>query len=434
MSSTREMMVRPDTVSSGKPTRQRLVVIVVMLVTTTVAYLDRVNVSVLAASDGFLVDMGIKGRPVQIGLMMTLFLLTYGISNFTLSFLGDVFGPRKITATAVFIWLLSMVVGGCARSFNTILGSRFVLGVGEGMYHPMQSKYVKQWFPPKERGRANAVWSVGMSIAPAMAMPFFAWTISSFSWRASFFICAVLGAIPLYLVWFHTADSPRHHKGVNELELRHIEEGMAQETVVAQGPSMAAIWSSAKLVVKNYRVWVLLVYWICYNVCYWGILMWLPSYLKSARGFSWTQMGLLSSLPFVLALMAKIVSGWAADRIGRSAPFCVAAMLGVALGVYFGEGVHSNIASGVLLALGMGATGLGIPTFFALMQGLVPAKAMSFTHGTMNGIGTGISSLSPAVIGFCISLTGGYSGGLFFVVGAALLGALAALVLAIQKY
>ncbi len=432
MSSTQEVLVKAQPSSSAKPTRQRLFLIAVLLVTTTVAYLDRVNVSVLAASDKFLVDMGIKGHPVQVGLMMTLFLLTYGITNFSLCFLGDIFGPRKVTATAVFIWLASMVFGGCARTYNTVLASRFVLGIGEGMYHPMQSKYVKQWFPPKERGRANASWAVGMSIAPAMAMPFFAWAISSFGWRVSFFICAVMGIIPLYLIWFHTTDTPRLRKQVNEAELRHIEEGMAQEAM--SGTAKDPLWAHAKLVIRNYRVWILLVYWICYNVCYWGILMWLPSYLKSARGFSWKQMGLLASLPFVLALISKIVSGWAADRIGRSAPFCVAAMLGVAAGVYFGDIAHSNLASGVLMALGMGATGLGIPTFFALMQGLVPAKAMSFTHGTMNGIGTGISSLSPAAIGFCISITGGYSGGLFFVVGAALLGALAALVLAIQKY
>jgi cyanate permease len=109
-------------------------------------------------------------------------------------------------------------------------------------------------------------------------------------------------------------------------------------------------------------------------------------------------------------------------------------MLGVAAGIYFGEHVHSNIASGMLMALGMGATGLGIPTFFSLLQGLVPSKAVSLAHGGMNGIGTGISSLSPVIIGFFMSVTGSYSGGLFFVVGVALVGAAAAFVLALQKY
>jgi hypothetical protein len=69
-----------------------------------------------------------------------------------------------------------------------------------------------------------------------------------------------------------------------------------------------------------------------------------------------------------------------------------------------------------------------------VLQGLVPAKAISLAAGGINGICNAISSASPVAIGFFISLTGSFSGGLFFVVGAALVGAATVLVLALQGY
>jgi sugar phosphate permease len=195
--------------------------------------------------------------------------------------------------TAIFLWAVSMLFGGVAATFFAILVSRALLGLGEGMHHPMQSSYIKKWFPPKERGKANAAWGVGMSIAPAMSMPIFTWIIAAYGWRLSFYACAVVSLIPLYLIWFHTTDTPRQHKRVNAAELQYIEEALAQEAKKEQAPSGETLWASAKLVIKNYRVWLLTIYWACYLICFWGILMWLPSYLKSARGFSWAQMGML---------------------------------------------------------------------------------------------------------------------------------------------
>jgi hypothetical protein len=61
--------------------KHRLVIAAVLCIGIMVAFLDRVNVSVLAANEEFLLDMGIKGHPIEIGLMMSVFLAVYGIAN-----------------------------------------------------------------------------------------------------------------------------------------------------------------------------------------------------------------------------------------------------------------------------------------------------------------------------------------------------------------
>lgn len=54
--------------------------------------------------------------------------------------------------------------------------------------------------------------------------------------------------------------------------------------------------------------------------------------------------------------------------------------------------------------------------------------------GVMNGISNGCSAFSPVLIGFFISLTGAYIGGLMFLVGIGVIGGLSMVVLTLKKY
>ncbi len=174
--------------------------------------------------------MGIEGMPLQIGMMMTVFLAAYGIANVVLSPLGDYLGPRKAMMLCILIWTIALMVGGVATSFALIIICRILLGIGEGFYYPLQSVFIKNWFPKQERGRANAAWIVGQSVAPAIAMPFFTWWIGTHGWRSNFFLCAALGLIPLWLLWRYVADKPEQHKSISEQELAYIKAGQETES------------------------------------------------------------------------------------------------------------------------------------------------------------------------------------------------------------
>ena len=419
---------------SEQPTKQRFFIVTVLFIGITVAYLDRVNVSVLAANNLFLADMGIKGQPLKIGMMMSVFLAVYGVANVILSPLGDSWGPRKAMMVSIALWCVSLIMGGMAGSFAVLIASRIVLGIGEGFYYPMQPLFVKSWFPPQERGRANASWVVGQSVAPAIAMPFFAYIIGTFGWRQSFHLATVLTLVPLYLFWFHTTDTPRANKRINQLELRHIEEGLAKEQQDGSALVKEPWWQRTRLFVFNYRYWLLVYWYMSMNFMYWGLVSWLPSYLRSARGFSWAQMGWLASLPFILTVITKALNGWINDRIGRSAPLlCLAVFLG-GICIYFAAIVPGKYPSALLLACAFGTTSMATSVAWTLLQGFVPRKSLSTAAGAMNGIATGVSSISPALIGFVIGVTGKYEGGLFVLVGAGMVAAAATAILVFQKY
>ena len=419
---------------SIRPTKQRVALVAILLLTLLVSYLDRVNVSVLLADNAFLTDMGIKGQPVQMGLLMTLFLIAYGVANVVLSPVGDYIGPRKAMSISILLWTISVCIGGLATTFTTMLVARVILGLGEGMHWPMQSTFVKNWFPPHERGKANGVWLIGLMAGPAFAMPFFTWVVSSWGWRPSFFVLGALGLIPLALLWFYVTDRPREHKGVNSAELEYIESALEVEAAEEAKLKTESLSQRLSSFVFNYRFWLLTVNYFCIACVWWGTMAWLPSYLKAARGFSWAQMGAMSSLPYVLGGISILFFGHLADKLGRRAPFIAIAHLGSALGIYFGAMATDNITAAILISMGIASVAIGLPSSWSILQQIVPGKAIGAGAGMMNGLSNGGSAFAPVLIGFFISLTGNYIGGLMFLVGVAIIGCICMAVLAYQKY
>lgn len=420
--------------NATKPTRERVILVIILLITLLVAYLDRVNVSVLLADNAFLTDMGIKGQPVQMGLLMTVFLIAYGFSNVLLSPLGDILGPRKAMSLSILLWGASLCLGGIASTFTIMLAARVILGIGEGMHWPMQSKYVKNWFPPHERGKANAVWVVGLMAGPALTMPFLTWAIQSYGWRTSFFVLVAFGLIPLLLLWYRTTDFPHQHSKANQAERDLIEAGQRAEKELEAQAEHTTLWENMKQFIFNYRFWLVTLYYFCLASIFWGTMAWLPSYLKVARNFSWAAMGAWASLPYILGIASVMASGYISDWMGRRAPVCIVSMLGAAAGIYFGAHAPDNTAAAILISLGIASIGLGIAPAWAMVQRIVPGKAIGAGAGMMNGVSNGGSAFSPFLIGVFISASGGYIGGLMFLVGLGLFAACCAAILAVQKY
>jgi len=418
-----------------KPTRQRLVLVLILFITLLFSFLDRINMSVLIADTGFLTELGIRDDTVKMGLLMSVFLIVYCLSNVVFSPLGDFLGSRKAILICLPVWAVAMLCGSFAPTFGWMLACRALLGLGEGVHWPVQMKFVKNWFPPAERGKANSIWQFGLFLGPAIAMPFFTWQIEAFGWRMSFVILSAATIIPFLLVWYFTADHPREHKWVNEAELRHIETGLKSELRAEACAGDESFWKGLNSFVFNYRYLLLLAYFFFNAAVWWGIMTWLPSYLKVARGFSWAQMGALASLPYVVGAICLLIFGYVSDRAGRRAPFCAVQMFGLAICLYFGARVDSNLTSAYLIAIAVGFNAAGLPATWALCQQLVPARALGVGSGLMNGIGNTGGALSPILIGYLIGVTGGnYAAGLMCLVASSVLGALCMLVLVYQKY
>lgn len=413
--------------------RKRYMIVVTLFFSLAVAYMGRVIVSVLAANEGFLHDMGIAGQPVKVGLLMTSFLIAYGLSNFVLSPLGNKWGPRKGILIAMILCGVSMILGGVATVLGFVIVSRILLGISNGLHYPLQNVFVKNWFPSNERGRANSVWVIGQSVAPAIAMPLFTYIIGEFGWRYGFITSAVLCLIPIFLLLKFTADTPEKYKNIDRKELDYIK-GIDINVIEKVAETQdRKLWDKIKLFARDYRYWLLVYWYMSMTFVFWGLISWLPAYLKASRGFSWVEMGWLSSLPFILSIMLKGLGGWAVDKTGRYAPFLVLALLAGGIGIYLSTIIDNKYIAAVLLALSFGITNMGTAPAWTLLQKIINTDSLAIAGGTMNGISNTVSALSPLIIGLSISITGKYESGLYVLVGAAIIASFVAMILVSRK-
>lgn len=416
-----------------KPTRQRFYVLAILFISLSVIYLDRVNISIIAANTQFLQEMDLVGKPVYIGLLMSLFLITYGVSNVVLSPIGDLIGPRKAMLMAYIIISLSLLLGGLSSIFGVLLGTRILLGVGEGLYYPMQNTFIKNWFPPRERGRANTAWILGQSLSPAVAMPVFTWIIAEYSWRHTFYFSFALSLIPLILLYFFATNTPRENKYINKHELEIIEESRKPNNLVSNSNKKPSIISRSKIYLCNANFWMLLIIFSSNSMLSWGIVTWLPTYLNTERGFSWSNVGWMSSLPFIFGLLFKIASGIAVDRTGKKGMIMLISALLCAAGILAGVNITNNYIAAIMISFGIGASSMQLPCVFTLLQSMVPSEAISSAAGALNGMAVGFGALSPVLIGLILSLTHNFYSVMYLLVGIVLIGGLVSLFFAVRR-
>jgi sugar phosphate permease len=413
-----------------KPTKVRVSIAAILFITMLIAFLDRVNISVIIADQTFKTEMNIMADPTAQGLLMSFFLFCYALGNMFLGPVGDWLGPRKAVSCSILSWVFAVVMGGVATSLNVLYVSRALLGIGEAIHWPMMSKYVKNWMPPQERGKANAAWVLGLMVGPAISMPLFTWLVSAWGWRSTFWFCAFIGLAVLPLIAW-TRDLPEQHKKVNKAELDYIRSGQKDEP---QQRASESFWMGARVLLANPDyILNMLTYWGS-TIMFWGFVTWLPAYLKGARGFSWAAMGWLSSLPFILGAIGAILYGVVSDRTGpRRAPYFAVGMIGCASFIYLGATVPDNLQAALCMALSMFFMGLNIPAAFTIVQKIAPPNLIGTAAGLHNGSSQFLGAFVPAIVGYIIGATGSYLNGLLFMVAAGAAGTCFVIILAFRK-
>jgi len=413
------------------PGKGRFIILGILFITLMIAYIDRVNISVLIADPGFIADMDLKAQAARQGLLMTLFLLAYALGNIILGYFGDRLGPRKAVSVSIVLWSLALFIAGNARNLVALIGARIFMGFGEGFHWPMQSTYVKNWFPVHERARANSAWSVGLMVGPAIAMPLCSAIVVKWGWASSFIILGVIAlVVPLPLLWFFTTDRPREHRWVSDAEADYIEQGQQEE----QAALTEIQPGSYKDLLHSGRFWLVTIGYMATASIWWGTMTWLPQYLKVARHFSWSQMGMFSSLPYILGTVAVLLIAYLSDKLGRRGIFYTLGLLGAVIFLYLGATTTSNFSSAIYIAIAIFFLGWVMPVAWTLLQSLVAPNLVGAAAGLMNGIANGFAAFAPTIMGYLIGQTGSYLAGMVYLMVVGIIGSACTAVFAIKRY
>jgi sugar phosphate permease len=393
--------VHDDAVLSDHAAPQRWLVAAVLLLVVISGFFDRISIAVLFTNKEFNDLTGANFDPATLGLLMTSFLLAYGVSGVLLSWVGDTFGPTRSLAIGAGLWGVFMGLIGAASSYTSILIYRVLLGLAEGPQFALVNKVVKRWFPKNEQGRANSVWMVGSPLGSAIGFPLTIVLVAAFGWRASFYALAILNILLIMpMVLALVRDWPPDRQGD------------------AKGGEAAAanLASSMRLLLTDWRFWMILLFNSACLIYLWGLNAWLPTYLQKVRGFDLKSLGLFASLPFILMFFGEILGGFISDRLGRRAIVCFIGLFGAGALVYLVSLMANPYAAAVVLALSAGFWGAALPPLFAMAAQIIPPPAIASGVGVYNGVGNLVGACSPLLMGWITGAAGNFNAGLMVLV------------------
>jgi len=330
---------------------------------------------------------------------------------------SDYLGPRVVLGLGVVWWALftsfvTFISSGLTALLIVLIAIRFLLGVGEAVVYPASNCVVSAWIPSAERGKANGIIFAGVGFGAGIASPLIAYMLLHYTWRASFWLSALLG-LAAGAGWFVVArDQPEQHAWVSAGELRHIKAGLPH--VLSKTHTAKLSW---RQIIGNRNVQALTFSYFTYGYAVYIFFSWFFIYLNTVRGLNLKQSSYYTMLPFIAMAVCSPLGGWLSDRINRSmgkrAGRCVLAAVSMGLCAIFlvaGTQVRNVPFAVVVLAGGAGALYLSQSSFWSVSADLGGSSAGAVS-GVMNmgcQLGGAISSSLTAIIATKVGWTASF--------------------------
>ncbi len=260
----------------------------------------------------------------MLGTALTGLSVAYGLSKFLMGSVSDRSNPRYFLPLGL---LLSCAIAGLCGLAKAVYSSLFILialqtlnGWVQGMGWPPCGKTMVHWFSTRERGLTVSVWNVAHNMGGALVANLALLGVILFqNWGAKFYFNALIAAGGAVLVFYLLRDTPQSC-GLPPVEEYRNDYPPDYSADHERTFTFRQIFLGH--VLNNRPLWAIavanaFVYFVRY-----GVVNWIPTYLETAKGFSFKDSSLAWSLYEYAAIPGTIVCGWMSDKVfqGRRAP------------------------------------------------------------------------------------------------------------------
>ncbi|MDM0006624.1 MFS transporter [Variovorax sp. J22G73] len=318
--------------------------------------------------------------PGQAGSLVTWTLVGAVAGGIVFGSLSDHYGRIRVLTWTIVMFAVFTGLCAFAQGYWDLLAYRTLAGIGLGGEFGIGMALAAEAWPARHRARVSSYvalgWQTGV-LGAALLTPLL---LPHIGWRGMFLI----GVIPAVVAWVIR----------NKL---HEPEVFVRRPAT-KGPKTKAF----RLLVKDGRTarTSLGIVTLCavQNFGYYGIMIWMPSFLSNKLGFNLTKSALWTSVT-ILGMMAGIfVFGQLADRIGRKPSFLLFQAGAVAMVLTYSQlsDPVSMLWAGALM--GMFVNGM-LGGYGALMSEAYPTEARATAQNVLFNIGRGVGGFGPVVVG-----------------------------------
>ena len=382
-----------------------------------VAYIDRVNIGFAARE--LQADLGLTAT--QYGIGGGLFFLGYCLFEIPSNLVLERVGARLWIARIMIVWGLVCMATMFISDVWTFYTARVVLGIAEAGFFPGMVLYLTYWIPAAERAKTNALFMTAAPVSVIVGAPLSEaiLALDGFGGLRGWQWLFVLEGLPAVLLGFFAlkvlTDKPEQADWLPAPDREWLARTMVEERRLRGATGHTSLGSS----LRSGRVWMLsIVYLMNASVTY-GIFIWLPRMLQDASGSTGFGISLLTTIPFVAALIAMVLVGRHSDRTGERKFHVAACALTAAVGLFMAVAFQQTLW---LLVLSFTICQIGqrsiMSVFWAMPPMLLSGTAAAAGIALINAIGNLGGFFGPSVMGWLRDLTGGYSGGLLVLAGA----------------
>ena len=283
------------------------------MVSFAVAQLVKTSLGIVAASPEFIDRFHVGPHSSAAGWASSSFLYAYGAALLLWGFLVKRLGARRSMLIGSAIWVIALALTPFVHTLPQLYATRIVLGIGEACFYPVAHTLTARWFPIQERARANASWLSGIFVGSTVASSVTAISLSTLGWTGAFYLQAAIALILAFgITLLLIRDDPRRASTIGSNEVGHIEENRFENTdlIPKAGPESPY---------RNYRYWLTMLMYLGTNIPFYGLVTWLPLYLKDERHISFGTVGVILTAANALSIVVMVAVGMWSDRKMRRA-------------------------------------------------------------------------------------------------------------------
>jgi D-galactonate transporter len=387
-------------------------IIPIFLISYIIAYLDRVNV-------GFakLQMMGdLKFTDSIYGLGAGIFFVGYFLFEVPSNIILHKVGARFWLCRVLVTW---GIISGCTALVRTpweFYTCRFLLGLAEGGFFPGMVLYLTYWFPSHRRAKMMALLMAGNPISGIVGGPLSGYILHHFAnsprmagWQWLFIIEAAPAVVLGLIMYFYLDDRLAQAEWLTRPEKDVVTFEIDKESSYKTHRTVASVFTSPR---------VLLMCAILFTLCMgsYAIGFWQPTIIRQTGVKDPLIIGLLTMLPYGLALISMVMVGRHADKTRErrwhlAIPNIIAAA-GFLLCPHAGSNTTLAMASLVMSVMGVVTA---LPMFWALPTSFLADSAAAAGLALINSTGNLAGFLSPTLIGILKTHTGTLNSGLYMV-------------------
>lgn len=163
----------------------------------------------------------LNASPDEITWTLTSYMVSSAIFMPLTGYFTDRLGRRTYLVLCICGFTLVSALCGASTSLSEIVIFRLLQGMfGAGLV-PLSQAVMTDIFPPDERGKAMAIWGIGVMVGPVLGPTLGGYLTEMLSWRWTFYVNVPVGLMTLLLTQF-VPDTKKQNRSMDWLGLLFI--------------------------------------------------------------------------------------------------------------------------------------------------------------------------------------------------------------------